>query len=211
MSQHRLTYDEPVLPPLIAQHRYAVIDCESTGLNRHKDEVIQLALVQVDHGRLRFRVWTHVQPTVTIHPAAGDVHGIDFATLQHAPPFGAIAEDLLRFIGTRTVLGWSCDSLDIPVLKRQFAEAGMSWTPTVIDILKHERRLAGPSSGKHNLGAAAERWGVPSLPRHDALNDCRTAWNIFVTLAGRFPEFGALPLEEALTTKIATTEGDLAL
>lgn len=198
-----------MLPPLIAENRFAVVDCETTGVNIHRDEVIQIAIIQIDHGRPRFRTTCYVQPTRIIAEHAMDKHGITWDVLQHAPRFGDVADEILSFIGNRTLLGYQVDRFDCVFLRRQLAESGRSFNTDALDVLKYERKFGG--KGKHNLVAAAERWEVPILRAHDAFDDCRMTWNVFLQLASRHPELGSAPLHEVLTLRAAAPLEDVAI
>lgn len=202
MSQTRYIHQDPQgLPPLIQQNRFAVLDIETTGLSRHKDEVIQVAVAQVDYGRPRFRGVVHVRPTRTIHPEALAVHGISFEVLQHAFPFETLAPDILTLIGERTLLGYGSSTLDIPILQRQFAEqAGRRFDPPSLDVLSWTRKLL-PKTEKKNLKSAATFLEVPLLEGHDAFDDIRMTWNVFITLAARHETLGQAVLDDTLSTR----------
>lgn len=189
-----------MLPRIITENRFAVVDIESTGVNTRQDEVIQVAIVQIDHGRPRIRASSFVQPKrAKISDGAYAKHGIDWRQLEHAPRLEEIAGDIIALIGDRCLLGFGINRFDFPMLQRQFTAACIHWNPAVLDVLTWERRLHKEKGSKHNLAAAAERWGVPMLQHHDALDDCRMTWNIFLQLALRFEALGTLALTDALT------------
>lgn len=202
MSQYRYFHQDPEgLPAIVKENRFAVLDVETTGLSRHRDEVIQVAIAQVDYGRPRFRGYVHVRPSRTIHPEAQAVHGITFEVLQHAFPFADLAPTILELIGGRTILGYGSSTLDLPILKRQFVEeTTLKFDPPSLDVLTWARRFL-PKEEKKTLKNAAALVGVPVLDAHDAFDDCRMTWNVFVTLAATYTELGIAPLEEILSTR----------
>lgn len=187
-------------PALVAENRYAVIDVETNVVYSTTAEIIQIAVIQIDYGRPRFRTSCYIQPLRTLSPGAVEKHNITWDVLQHAPRFADVAAELLSYIGDRVLLGYNSDRFDYRILKRQLAEAGHTVNLAGLDVLHWERKLAGPG-GKHNLTAAIERWELPLYQAHDAFDDARMTWNLFCRLCERCLEFGALPLADALTMK----------
>lgn len=184
------------LPRVVRENRFAVLDLETTGVNKLRDEVVQIAIVQVDHGRPRIRASSYVQPKRIISEGAMAAHGITWDILEHAPTLAEVWPEFRALIGDRCLLGYSIKTFDHPLLTRQLAESGVSFDAPAVDVLAWERKFGG--KGRHNLVAAAERWGVPVLPRHEAMADCRMCWNVFVQLASRFDELGSAALEDIL-------------
>jgi DNA polymerase III epsilon subunit-like protein len=195
------------LPRLVRENTFCVLDLESTGLSTSRDQIVQIALAQIDHGLPRFRMTAYVRPSIPVSDAALAVHDIGWEILEHAHPFAGLADDVVSFIGKRCLVGFGIGRFDHPMLARQLGEAGRVLNLPVLDVLTWERKLSkllpgGLEKGaKHNLRAAAERWNVNVLEGHDALEDCRMAWNVLLTMAARFPELGDLELAAAVTTK----------
>ena len=74
----------PALAPRVPT--IIVFDCETTGIDFTRDQVIELC---VQHGLgddATSRVW-RMKPAVPIHPAAQAVHGITMADLAACPAF----------------------------------------------------------------------------------------------------------------------------
>ncbi|APU88989.1 DNA polymerase III subunit epsilon-like protein [Virus Rctr197k] len=185
------------LPRIVRENRFLVLDVETTGLNTLRDEVVQIAVVQVDHGRPALRASSYVQPKRIISDGALAAHGITWDVLEHAPPLGMVWKDFAALINGRCLLGFGLARFDVPLLSRQLGEHGLLFEHKALDVLPWERKFGG--KGKHNLKAAAERWGVPVLAQHDALADCRMTWNVFLQLAQRHPELGEAELDDVLS------------
>lgn len=197
------------LPRIVQENRYAVIDCETTGVNINRDEIVQVAIAQIDNGRPAIRASTFVQPKRIISDEAIAKHGITWDVLQHAPPLTAVWPELRALISDRCLIGYNV-SFDYKLLCRQLGENGIQFDAPALDVLAWERKFAG-KGGKHNLVAAAERWGVPVLAHHEALADCRMCWNIFVQLASRFEELGNAVLADILSIRTVALPDNLAL
>jgi DNA polymerase-3 subunit epsilon len=187
--------EAPVLPRVLAEGRYVVLDIEATGLSRAHDETVQVAFGHVDGGVVGLRGFYWVRPACAISRGAANVHGFTSEGLRWSPPFARVAQELLAIIGDRIVLGHGVKQFDVPMLARQFGECGLEWRPRMLDTVLWSRRLV--KDGRHSLGVMAERFGIVTVSAHDAWHDCRMTWNVFGQLAFRFPELGALSPDDA--------------
>jgi DNA polymerase-3 subunit epsilon len=101
-----------------------VFDCETTGTDRTRDQVVELC-VQVGLGDEARDVKTwRIKPDVPIHPGAQAVHGISIEDLADCPRFAAIADDVTRmFEGADVVVGYNI-AFDIDMLQAEYARIG---------------------------------------------------------------------------------------
>lgn len=117
--------EEPPAPPAPSVHQPTIIvfDCETTGIDVTRDQVIELC---VQHGlddAARSQVW-RIKPAVPIHPAAQAVHGITMADLADCPPFAAYADEIARvFAAADVIVGYNL-SFDIDMLQAEYTRLG---------------------------------------------------------------------------------------
>jgi DNA polymerase-3 subunit epsilon len=110
----------------LRQPTIIVFDCETTGIDFARDQVIELC---VQHGLessetgARSQVW-RMKPAVAIHPAAQAVHGITMAELADCPPFAAFADEIAQvFAAADVIVGYNL-SFDIDMLHAEYARIG---------------------------------------------------------------------------------------
>jgi DNA polymerase III subunit epsilon len=108
-----------------------VFDCETTGIDFTRDQVIELC---VQHGLMstatsdggvlaRSQTW-RMKPSVAIHPAAQAVHGITMEDLAQCPPFGAFADEIAAvFASADVIVGYNL-SFDIDMLQAEYTRIG---------------------------------------------------------------------------------------
>jgi DNA polymerase III subunit epsilon len=105
------------------QPQIIVFDCETTGIDFTRDQVIELC---VQHGLddlARSQVW-RMKPAVPIHPAAQAVHGITMADLASCPAFGEFADEITAvFAAADVIVGYNL-SFDIDMLQAEYARIG---------------------------------------------------------------------------------------
>ena len=102
--------------------RIIVFDCETTGIDFTRDQVIELCvqhgLGAIDSGTSQ--TW-RIKPAVPIHPAAQAVHGITMADLESCPPFAAFADEIAQtFASADVIVGYNL-SFDIDMLQAEYA------------------------------------------------------------------------------------------
>jgi DNA polymerase III epsilon subunit-like protein len=178
------------LPRIIAENRLAVFDTETTGLSIRTDEIVQMAVCQMDNGRPHLRVFCTICPSTLVKEGAFRKHGLSNEKLAFSPHFADIIDEMLAFIGDRTLLGWGIRKFDLPILNRQLAPRVLD--RPFIDALLWNRRY---EDGSHALDDAAHRHNITCNGRHDAFTDCKITWSVFCSMANRY-EFGQLSLEE---------------
>lgn len=103
--------------------RIIVFDCETTGIDFTRDQVIELC---VQHGlddTAHSRTW-RIKPSVPIHPAAQAVHGISADELASCPPFADYADEIaLVFAQADVIVGYNL-SFDIDMLQAEYTRIG---------------------------------------------------------------------------------------
>jgi len=103
-----------------AEPRIVIFDCETTGIDFQKDQVIELC---VQHGlgeQAQSRTW-RIRPSVPIHPAAQAVHGIALEDLAGCPQFGEYADEIIQvFAAADVIVGYNI-SFDIEMLQAELA------------------------------------------------------------------------------------------
>ncbi len=111
---------EPCAAP---QPTIIVFDCETTGIDFTRDQVIELC---VQHGlgdAATSRVW-RMKPAVAIHPAAQAVHGITMEELADCPPFSAFADEITQvFAEADVIVGYNL-SFDVDMLQAEYTRLG---------------------------------------------------------------------------------------
>ena len=183
--------------PLIALDA-VVIDTETTGLDPAKARIVEIATLRFLGGRLDTQppLRRLVRPGEPIPAAASQIHGIDDAAVANAPVFSAIADEISARLEGAVVVGHSL-GFDIAVLKREFARAGMIWTPPRSLDTRLLAEIAAPDLAGYSLESLAAWLGVTAGKRHSALGDAETTAQIFLALLPKLRAVGIRTLAEA--------------
>lgn len=105
-----------------------ILDLETTGTWIDKDKIIEVAIVKCLPDGTKLTYETKVHPGIPIPPRATEVTGITNEDVKDAPRFEKIASTIADFIGPQSDLGgFNLERFDLPLLTREFCEAGMAF------------------------------------------------------------------------------------
>lgn len=166
--------------------REIVLDTETTGLDpREGHRVVEIACLELVHhiptGRGFHR---YVDPERDMPEDARAIHGLDTAFLAGQPPFAAIADELLAFIGADPLVMHNAE-FDLGFLNAELARLGRPPIGVAhVDTLALARRRFPGSPA--SLDALCRRFAIDLSVRekHGAEVDCRLLAAVYVELLG---------------------------
>ena len=161
-------------------------DIESTGLNRNKDRIIDLAMVKVNPDGSRLSVSFRVNPEYPISAEAMRIHGISEEDVKDSPPFRAVARDIAGFLDGCDLAGFNIIHFDVPMLESEFKRAKVDvdlGACVLVDAQKIYHRME-----PRDLGAALHFYcGVDHVDAHEALGDVEATIRV---LEGQCERYG---------------------
>ena len=165
------------------------IDCETTGLDRKRDEIITIAAIKIRGDRIlasqAYQVV--VRPSVAIGAEAIKVHGLLEADVANASPIREILPDLLHFIGGRPIVGYYID-FDAAMLNKHVRELiGIDLPNPRIEVsgLYYERKYGDAPPGTQidlTFAHILADLKLPLFNQHDAFSDALMTAMIYVSL-----------------------------
>lgn len=182
----RLWYRTGDVAPLreLARDKIVCLDVETTGLDPHVDEVLQIALVRGDSKVLLSR---HVRPEHhSSWPSAQRAHGISPSMVADRPSLVSLKGEIEKvFENVELVVGYNA-AFDLLFLQA----AGISFGGApVFDVMREFAPVAGRWDADRrryswvSLAYCAKYYGV-SLRAHDALEDARATLGCFWAMIG---------------------------
>ncbi len=170
------------------------LDLETTGLDPHLAEIIELGAVCFVEGEPKERFSSLVRPEGRVPAEITKLTGIAPGDLEEAPPLEEVLPRLLQFVGQRTIVAHKAD------FDRSFLEAGAersgiplphgSWLDTIL-----LGRALLPRLYNHRLETLAGELGLSLGGLHRAAADAERAGFILTKLLQRALEvpLAALP------------------
>jgi len=186
---------DPELLRRLDLDEFIALDLETTGLEPHQAEIIELGAVRFVDGEPEEKFSTLVQPEGELPPIITALTGIGPEDLKGAPPLGEVLPDFLQFIGGGKIVAHKAE-FDRGFLEAAAAGLGISlpqyeW----LDTLLLARALL-PRSRDHKLGTLAEGLGLPQEGPHRAAADAARAGYLLIELLERGLEVGLGALKD---------------
>ena len=167
--------------------REIVFDTETTGLNPLAgDRIVEIGCVElnnrVETGRTFHAYFNPGRPMPT---DAELVHGLTDRFLSDKPPFEALCEELLDFIGDSPMIAHNA-AFDFGFINQELGQCGrptVCHSRMVCTLTLARQKFPG---AKHSLDALCTRFGVDRSLRikHGALIDAQLLAQVYVELTG---------------------------
>ena len=172
---------------------YVALDCETTGLDRQRDEIIAVGAVRI-HGQ---RILTSQRLQLLVKPSAGAlraasvrVHGLRERDLAQGLPLAEAMARLLQFVGPRPLVGYYLE-FDVAMINRAIRPLTGLPLPQArheVSALYYDHKKAQLPPYQHGMhidlrfDTLMRDLALPQRPAHDAFNDAVMAAMAFVKL-----------------------------
>lgn len=186
--QFAFLFDEP--PP----REWVALDCETTGLDRRRDEIVSIGAVRIVGERLLTseRLELLVQPERGVSPESVRIHRLRERDLAQGLPAQEAVRRLLHFAGSRPLVGYYLE-FDLAMLNRIARPLlGMPLPQPAVEVsaLYHDYKFRQlPPYQQHDNAGIDLRFDtmmrdlqLPLRDAHDALNDAVMAGLAFIKL-----------------------------
>lgn len=167
---------------------WVALDCETTGLDVLRDDIISVAAVRIEGRRLRTseRLELLVRPQRPVSPDSIRVHQLRERDVADGLEPRIAAERLLEFIGPRPLVGYYLE-FDVAMLNRLVRPLiGIRLPQAQIEVsgLYYDLKLRANPDAPIDLRFTAlmQDLGLPQLEAHRAINDAVMAGLAFVKL-----------------------------
>ena len=164
-------------------------DCETTGLDAAKDDIIAIAAVLIKGDRivLSEKFEALVKPETAIKPEAMKIHKLREADVENLQPIRKILKDFLYFIGSRPLVGYYLE-FDMTMIDKHvlpFIQIGLPNKRIDVSNLYYERKYGNAPPGTSidlRFVSILKDLGLPNLGQHDALSDAVMTAMIYIIL-----------------------------
>ena len=160
---------------------YVVFDIETTGLNRNKDEIIEIAAIKcAGDNIIEFHQYVKVDSVIPTHITA--LTDISNFTLQDADPINLVLPKFLSFIGNCKLVGHCIRTFDVPFINKFCDDLGL---PQIKNTLEDTLPLAREKLSElddHKLSTVCEYYEIDTSNAHHALDDCYMCRECYLNL-----------------------------
>lgn len=180
-------FDEPIAD------EYVSLDCETTGLNPKKDEILSIGAVLIKGNKILMRKTFNIflKPTKNINAESIKIHQIRAIDLENAlAPEEAIYQ-LLDFIGSRPIVGYYI-KFDVTIISKYTKKyIGIKLPNETIEVSTMYYRTRKRTSDYEfidlKFDTILKNLNIPALGKHDALNDAIMTSMMFLKLKDLTP------------------------
>lgn len=180
-------FDEPT------PNEYVCLDCETSGLNPKKDEILSIAAVHIKENKILMRKTFNIflKPSKNINPESIKIHHIRPIDLKNGiNPQDAIYQ-LLEFIGSRPIVGYYI-KFDVAIISKYTKEfIGIKLPNETIEVSSLYYKIRKRSTGYEfidlRFDTILKNLDIPTLGKHDALNDAIMTSMMFLKLRDLTP------------------------
>lgn len=176
-------FDEPPIG------EYVSLDCETTGLNPKKDEILSIGAVIIKDNKILMRNTFNIflKPSKDINAESIKIHHIRPIDLENGlDPRDGIYK-LLDFIGSRPLVGYYID-FDYSIISKYTKEyLGIKLPNKTIEVSSiYYKMRKNPSEYQQfidlKFDTILKTLDIPALGKHDALNDAIMTSMMFLKL-----------------------------
>lgn len=169
------------------QRTLVLVDVESTGVWVEKDKIIEIALLKYTPDGKKETYYKRINPGMSIPAAVVKLTGIRDEDVKDQPSFRQVAREMFNFIGDCDMGGFNVERFDLPLLEREFAEAGLKfdWKERKI----YDAQKVYHLNEKRDLSAALKFYCDKDLVgAHSALADTEAVYDILEKQVAKYGE-----------------------
>jgi len=165
-----------------------VFDCETTGLDSKKDEIISIGALKIKGNKILtsepFEVY--IKPKAKVSKSSIEIHQIRNCDLQNAKSPKEAIESFLHFIGSSKLVGYYLE-FDVAMVNRYTKKLLGVTLPNIqedVSAIYYNKKVKTIPQGNINLSfnAILKDLDLPKLDAHNALNDALMTALIYVKL-----------------------------
>lgn len=160
-----------------------IFDFETTGLDSHRDRIIEIGAIKYENGRRVADFSTLIQPGMPLTETITKITGITSAMLEGQPTIDAILPDFLAFIDRSVLVAHNAD-FDMAFLKSACLRQGYQIEWPCFCTLKLSRQLL-PDLESKNLDTLAQHFGLTFSSRHRSIGDCEVTGGVLQALLAK--------------------------
>jgi len=180
--RYKYLFDQPL------KDEYVCLDCETTGLNPKKDEILSIGAVIIKENKILMGKTLNifVKPSKNVTEESIKIHQIRPVDLKNATnPKSAILK-LLNFIGNRAIVGYYI-KFDIAMISKYTKQyIGVALPNLQIEVssmyFRTRKRKSEYEPIDLKFDTIIKELDIPKLGKHDALNDALMTSMIFLKL-----------------------------
>lgn len=167
---------------------YVCFDCETTGLDPKKDDIVSIGAVIIKNNTIiaSKKFVKFVKPKTKLQAEAIKVHHIRECDLEDAEDIDTVIEEFLHFIGNRTLVGYYLE-FDVAMINKYVKpKLGITLPNKILEVsaIYYDYKIERIPQANIDLrfNTIMNELKIPSFGKHDAYSDAMMTSMIFIKL-----------------------------
>lgn len=165
---------------------FICLDCEATGLDTQKDEIIEIGVIKFTFSEILETYETLVDPGCPIPQESINIHNITDEMCRGKPKIAEVLPEVLKLINKHIIVGHQI-SFDLNLIGAAARRLNLHCpidAARSIDTLRLARLCA--EAPTNSLEVLRKHYNIPEEGAHRALNDVKVNIQVFKYLSQRF-------------------------
>ena len=167
-------------PRFLLGKDFVIFDCETTGLDRSSDKIIELAAVRLSNGIITHTFSSLINPGIKIDRAITELTGITDGDLKDAPKIDEVFHDFYKFTRGASLVAHNIE-FDMGFVRRAASDCRFKIDNDTYDTMTIARKHH--TVHNYKLGTLCEYFGISLTDAHRAINDALATAKLFIKLA----------------------------
>ncbi|RXJ66963.1 DNA polymerase III subunit epsilon [Halarcobacter ebronensis] len=167
---------------------YVCFDCETTGLNPKKDDIISIGAVIIKGNSILSskKFVKYIKPKTKLQEEAIKVHHIRECDLEEAEDIDKVINEFLEFIGNRKLVGYFLE-FDLAMINKYLKpKIGIKLPNKAYEVsaIYHDWKIEKIPQSNIDLrfDTIMKELQIPPMGKHDAYNDAIMTAMMFIKL-----------------------------
>lgn len=179
----------------IEEETFVVFDLETTGLNSHDNEIIEIGAIKLKGTRIIDKFSEFVKPKNKIPEKIQKLTSISDAMVADALGIEEVLPKFIEFSKDATLVAHNA-KFDMSFIRRDCKKIlNIDFDPTVIDTLQMARDVM-PNLKSFGLGPLTKKLGVALESHHRAVDDSQATAGMFVIFLNKYFDIGITNLKD---------------
>ncbi|OGN61958.1 MAG: DNA polymerase III subunit epsilon [Chlamydiae bacterium RIFCSPHIGHO2_12_FULL_49_11] len=168
------------------EEHFVCIDCETTGLDIQKDEIIEIAAAEFTLQEIVQRYESLVKPPIPIPAESIELHHITEAMVHESPPIADVVDFIVNIADSHIIIGHSI-AFDLAMIDKNLERLGKTKRLSKnrqIDTVRLARLASGSASNK--LEHLRKHFNIEEEGTHRAMGDVLVNIQLFKYLIHSF-------------------------
>lgn len=169
-------------------NEYVCFDCETTGLDPKKDDIISIGAVKIKNNTILSsqKFERFVKPKTKLQADSIKIHQIRECDLENASDIDTVIKEFVEFIGNRPLVGYYLE-FDVAMINKYIKpQLGIKLPNKQIEVsaLYYDKKIGRIPQAHIDLrfDSILKDLDLPRLSKHDAINDALMTSMIFLKL-----------------------------